>query len=52
MRNRWPNEETEHRVKAALAGPGGEVLRTIIAQPKRAHHSPNFNPDALVPVPR
>lgn len=53
MNNRWPNEDSERRVRVALNAPGGEVLRIIAAQPRRGSAMKHLvNPDMVIPVPR
>lgn len=44
---------SEERVRAALRGPHGEVLRTLAAQPYRSTHSKHLvDPSTTIPVVR
>lgn len=44
---------SEERVRAALRGPHGEVLRTLAAQPYRSTHAKHLvDPAVTIPVVR
>lgn len=49
----FPSEGADARIKAALAGPSGEVLRVMAAQPYRSWRSKHLvDPSVTVPVVR